>query len=269
MSSFEPLDDNLRALFEEERASHSKDPARAATALRRLETVVALTAGVGAAAVGTSVAGGAAAARGFARLVTMKKAALAVAMAFALGVGTGELHQRLARPRPSDSEGAKRSTRTAAEPTGNPAASVAAPFRDASPATPPEEPAPSAGATPTAPSSAAVVRPAGAATTATASSTGTTATSDLVREQALIDTARAALARGRGADALVAANEHATRFPHGRLEEEREFLAIQALVMDGQRMSAKRRDARFRTSHPNSLFLPALDTVLGEKEAGP
>jgi hypothetical protein len=84
----------------------------------------------------------------------------------------------------------------------------------------------------------------------------------LAAERAIIDMARTAVARGQGEPALAAVDRHEREFPHGRLAEEREWLAIQALVLTGARDAAKQRAARFRDGFPRSLMLPALDQVL-------
>ncbi|NOU28980.1 MAG: hypothetical protein HOO96_13840, partial [Polyangiaceae bacterium] len=84
----------------------------------------------------------------------------------------------------------------------------------------------------------------------------------LAQEQALVDTARAALARGRAVDALRAADEHAARFPAGKLAEERENLAIQALAFAGRRDEALARAARFHKRYPGSLYGGTLDELL-------
>ena len=81
-------------------------------------------------------------------------------------------------------------------------------------------------------------------------------------EQELIDTARGALVRGRAGDALAATDAHAKRFPHGALAEEREALAIQALVLQGNVDAARTRADAFRAKYPESIFLIAVDRAL-------
>ncbi|HEX8790219.1 MAG TPA: hypothetical protein VF765_04655 [Polyangiaceae bacterium] len=83
--------------------------------------------------------------------------------------------------------------------------------------------------------------------------------STLSAERALLDQARAALTSGDGAKALSIAEEHRRRFPSAQLDEEREAIAIQALVAIGRYDEARARAARFRESAPNSLFLPAIE----------
>lgn len=81
-------------------------------------------------------------------------------------------------------------------------------------------------------------------------------------ERALLDDARAALSRGDGPAALVAAERHRQRFANPQLAEEREAIAVQALVLAGRYDEARTRAARFRAQTPNSLFLPAIDASL-------
>lgn len=85
---------------------------------------------------------------------------------------------------------------------------------------------------------------------------------DLVREREVIDAARAALARGRPADALSATARHAERWPRGHLAEEREVIAIQALAASGRRVEADRRATAFKRSFPSSMLIPAVDAAL-------
>jgi hypothetical protein len=95
-----------------------------------------------------------------------------------------------------------------------------------------------------------------------AGATQLAASSDLVKEREFIDAARAALARGRPADALAAIEEHAAQYPRGRLAEEREALAVQALVLLGRTDAARARGAQFKRRYPNSLFGSAVERAL-------
>ena len=82
---------------------------------------------------------------------------------------------------------------------------------------------------------------------------------DLAAERALVDRARSALSAGQPAAAIDAVDAHAARFPKGRLAEEREALAVQALARSGNTAAAKRRADAFRRAYPNSIFAPAVD----------
>jgi hypothetical protein len=78
----------------------------------------------------------------------------------------------------------------------------------------------------------------------------------------LLDGARTALTQGEPDRAIALTEEHARTFARPRLAEEREAIAVQALVLEGRSADARDRAARFRTSYPNSLFLPAVETSL-------
>jgi hypothetical protein len=79
----------------------------------------------------------------------------------------------------------------------------------------------------------------------------------------MLDRARDALAQDDGPRALAVLDQHAQTFPRPRLAEEREALAVQALVIASRYAEARARGARFRTTWPSSLFLPAVDASLG------
>jgi outer membrane protein assembly factor BamD (BamD/ComL family) len=84
----------------------------------------------------------------------------------------------------------------------------------------------------------------------------------LAAERVLLETARAALARGQRATAVDALERHAREFPRGRLGEEREGLWIQALVGAGRVDEARERFRRFRKSYPRSMLIPAFEASL-------
>ncbi|MEO7112132.1 MAG: hypothetical protein ABI183_16935 [Polyangiaceae bacterium] len=97
---------------------------------------------------------------------------------------------------------------------------------------------------------------------ASTSSRGQRGDEDLAAELAFVQMARTALARGNFSDALDATDQHEKKFPHGHLAEERESLAIQALVGAGRDDEARARAARFRAKYPSSLFLPAIAAAI-------
>ncbi|MDB4942549.1 MAG: hypothetical protein JWP97_2083, partial [Labilithrix sp.] len=146
-----------------------------------------------------------------------------------------------------------------------------------SPASPrPELPSVAASALPEATMAAPVVGrplPAAPATTTSAGSSPSAPTAatvsgsdgDLAAERALVDRARAALGRGQSKDALDALDAHAVRFPKGRLSEEREALAIDALARAGRRDEALARAARFRAAYPNSVFGAVVDAAVAPR----
>jgi hypothetical protein len=89
-----------------------------------------------------------------------------------------------------------------------------------------------------------------------------TSASDLNAERALLDQAQRALSRGDAAAALTPLNTHARRFARGRLEEEREALAVKTLVALGRNDDARARGARFLARFPESIMLPSVDDAL-------
>jgi hypothetical protein len=104
--------------------------------------------------------------------------------------------------------------------------------------------------------------PASTERTASAPPSAAAVPSTLSAERAVLEDARAALATGDAARALSLLDQHVHRFPKPQLAEEREALAIQALVLLQQYGEARARASRFRASAPNSLFLPAIDASL-------
>jgi hypothetical protein len=87
-------------------------------------------------------------------------------------------------------------------------------------------------------------------------------TSSLAAERAILDPARTALGRGDGVSALEAVRAHERRFPSGALVEEREAIAIQALVLVGKKDEARSRGARFMTRYPGSVLGPTVNAAI-------
>jgi hypothetical protein len=88
---------------------------------------------------------------------------------------------------------------------------------------------------------------------------------DLGAERALVDRARMALARGQPGAALEALDAHARAYPRGRLAEEREAMAVQALAQAGRTDEARARATRFRAAYPKSVFSSVVDAAVGPK----
>ena len=84
---------------------------------------------------------------------------------------------------------------------------------------------------------------------------------NLKAERAILDVARTALGRGDGENALAAGADHQRKFPNGALAEEREAIAVQALLLTNRNAEAEARVARFRVKYPASLLLPALEAA--------
>ena len=81
-------------------------------------------------------------------------------------------------------------------------------------------------------------------------------------ERLLVEQATSALGRGQGGDALAAVEEHARRFPKGQLVEERESVAIRALVLLNRKPEALARAERFRIAFPDSLLLEVVNEAV-------
>jgi hypothetical protein len=82
-------------------------------------------------------------------------------------------------------------------------------------------------------------------------------------EMAMLDRAQQAL-RPRPAEALALAEAHAQRFAGGKLAEEREVIAVGALLRLGRRAEAQQRVQRFRASFPGSAYAPRMQQLLDE-----
>jgi hypothetical protein len=85
---------------------------------------------------------------------------------------------------------------------------------------------------------------------------------DLARERELIEPARSALIRTQAESALAAVGRHETEFPEGQLAEEREAIAVQALVLMGNFEDAKARATSFKQRFPSSLFVPLVESAV-------
>jgi hypothetical protein len=88
------------------------------------------------------------------------------------------------------------------------------------------------------------------------------AASNLDAENALLRRAREKLQSGDPKAALDDVALLAARFPRGELAQEREVVAIQALLAQGQRAAASIRAADFLRLHPNSPYADSLRQTL-------
>lgn len=84
---------------------------------------------------------------------------------------------------------------------------------------------------------------------------------DPEEEARLLHRAQDALAASP-AKALALGQEHARRFPHGLLAQEREVLAIDALVRLGRNAEATRRAEAFARTYPSSSHRRRIDALL-------
>lgn len=264
----EPLSDLATSAFSAERARAVRGASAARDAeLERILGRVLITVGAGvattaalaaasgtakaAATVGGTTAAGASAASAATSALSVKVVVGIAALAFAAGTGTGVVIQRAATPPAVPVAPAPSVTAPAPEPT------LIANSRSITPTA-----SASDSAIPTAPPAL----PTSLSVPPTAAPSGTATDADLAAERSLIDRARSALARGDVPACLDATSAHAKRFPAGRLGEERELIAIQALAKDGQIAVARARANRFRKTYPKSMFLSAVDRIVPPQE---
>lgn len=81
-------------------------------------------------------------------------------------------------------------------------------------------------------------------------------------ELTALDDAITAARAGRPAQALAAVDAHLAKFPQSALAQEREVIAIEALVTLGRRDDAKARLTSFRSKWPTSTHLVRLEALL-------
>jgi hypothetical protein len=89
-----------------------------------------------------------------------------------------------------------------------------------------------------------------------------------LREDDLLARAKQALSSSP-ATTLALAEEHARRFPRGALIQEREVIAIQALLALGRRSEAQARGNAFLRAYPTSIYRTKIDQLLGRVERDP
>jgi hypothetical protein len=77
----------------------------------------------------------------------------------------------------------------------------------------------------------------------------------------LVERARGALAASRWSDALAGAVEHAKVYPAGVLAEEREAIAVEALVGLGRVDDARDRLSSFLRRYPRSSYRRHLERL--------
>lgn len=88
--------------------------------------------------------------------------------------------------------------------------------------------------------------------------------SHLASEQRLVETARAAIARGRFEDGLEVLARCRRLFPHGSLAEERDALNIEALLRAHEDVEGQRQLAAFESAYPASLYRGRLARLARE-----
>lgn len=90
----------------------------------------------------------------------------------------------------------------------------------------------------------------------------------LSAERGLLDVARTALARGEASEALRAAEQHRASYPSGILAEEREALAIKALVALGRMNEARSRAGAFERKFPSGIMVRTVRSAVEAVDAG-
>src|SRR5262249_31604551 len=93
------------------------------------------------------------------------------------------------------------------------------------------------------------------------------ARADVASELALLQRSRAALRRDPAA-ALALAEQHARAYPHGMFAQEREVLAIEALLRTHARPGALQRAQTFVIGPPDSPYAVRIRALLDELPKG-
>jgi hypothetical protein len=94
------------------------------------------------------------------------------------------------------------------------------------------------------------------------------AQSQLAAERQLLDRARGALEQEDGAAALATIAEHERKYPDGILVQEREAMAVRALLLLGRAPEARARADRFKSRFPDSVLLPSIEAAVGQVPPG-
>jgi hypothetical protein len=87
-------------------------------------------------------------------------------------------------------------------------------------------------------------------------------TSQLAAERMLLDEARAGLVQGEPERALDRLELHRKRYPSGMLDEERDAMAVEALVGMKRYEAARSAAQAFRVRTPRSMFLPTVESAI-------
>lgn len=283
--SQERLPPELQSLLAAEKDAALPDGVRDRVAGRLAQTLGVTLAAAGASTAATSGAHAAQAATGGVKAIVGKSIAAKLLVAVAVGgLGAGGVAGTVALVRHH------RAPPHATAQAPHPSAASPAPSARVTPpvaSTPiaAGEPAPSLAAAGEPSSSAPVVAPrasippavAHPSSAAAAASHATSAThveprqprhSDLAAERALLAAARSAMQAADAARALAILDDHAHRFAHGQLAEERDALGVAALWLSGDHAAARRRADAFARRHPDSLFLPSVERAVTEPPGG-
>jgi hypothetical protein len=107
------------------------------------------------------------------------------------------------------------------------------------------------------------VEPVPVAPTATAAPAATASAHADENEISILEDSEDALQSNPGR-ALAQVERHAARYPHGALAQEREVIAIEALLRLGRSDEAHLRAARFERDYPRSAHLPRIEALMAE-----
>ena len=243
MSELEPLEDDILALV----GAAKQVPEL--TGARKAELFEATAAKIGVLPPGGGEGGGgtgAGAGAGAAHLGT--KLTMALLATFTIGIAVGVIADRALSPDRNAQPVASASVLPASPlATDRDAGAHVAAIETISPASLPDAPK----AAP-----AASTAPAHAASTEALSSRG------LAAERALLDIARSALARGEAGEALAATSRHGREYPDGALVEEREAIAVKALVALGRKEEARTRVQALEQRFPTGLSVRAAKAAV-------
>jgi hypothetical protein len=192
-------------------------------------------------------------------------AKIVVALAVAVGAATGVWIWRQPAPAIAPPPGASVPAVAVTAPPVPPAAVVAPPPATArTPAGHPRRAA-SAAVTPAASAARGVAPPAAEPAPATPTAA---AHDDTTEELRLLARAQKALALDP-AFALTLAHEHRRRFPSGSMDQEREVIAVNALVNLGRTGEARERAEHFAREHAGSAYAARMQSILARAAAQP
>jgi hypothetical protein len=116
----------------------------------------------------------------------------------------------------------------------------------------------------TAPTRLTIVEPPPTEPSASQAKSKPSADTSAEAEVKLLERAQDALRTKTPAEALALCDEHARTFPRGMLVQERERIAIEALVKAGKKDEAKARAARFKARFPGSSHTRRIEALIGE-----
>jgi len=223
------------------------DPARMRTLAARLGPLAG--GGIAGATGGGDGAVASGAAKGVGATAALK---VGVAVTLAVAVGGGAIVGLRQTPRPTGEVPVSGASAPLARPPASAPLAPAPSPESASEPVFPAHPAPVVASTPT-----PARLPTANAVTAASAAPPVSAESEI----SLLQAAQAAL-RDNPTSALALADRHASHFATGALAQEREVIAIEALLALSRREEANERGARFARDFPNSAHRPRIEALL-------